>query len=171
MLPHADRDKVFVGGVAMRVSGRGRGLIGSRVFVVAFVRTTPTGLVDAARTPMVYVRPAENAEPNGCAWSAQGQLRRADASEQLIVLRILSRNTKFPYSLRVRGTSTMLRDVNSDWSVVEVTGGLVGSMLVADRVARAPAMYVPRAVEPDRTETSPTALVETRSAEPELTPG
>ncbi|GAA0524263.1 hypothetical protein [Deinococcus depolymerans] len=132
------RGQTFVHQWPVQLSGEDRVHIGQRVTVLARPRTDLWGnLNDKTGLQRLALAPAHR--PNGSRFSALGQLRRVDPSEQMIVLRTFRNGSHGKFvSLRVRATESVLRAVDVNWWAVQVRGGLVGRTLIADVVEHRP---------------------------------
>lgn len=105
---------------------------GTRVTLSAQPMTDLWGRVTELRWPR-RVAPATTS--NRLRFTALGRIRRVDLSEQLMILHIYRNGYGGKsFSLRMRGTPTLLAQVWPAWSVAQVWGSLIGPMLVVEQV-------------------------------------
>lgn len=106
---------------------------GQRVSVTLYPRTNGNGEL---HFPIHHakIRPAQD-HPNGTAFEIIGRLLSVGISNQQLRVRVYPPQGRVgSFELIVRGTPGVLRTVNPEWPAIRVTGGAIGSVLVADLI-------------------------------------
>lgn len=101
--------------------------LSARPFTDQWGRVTELGAVTRLASAVSTAR-------NGMRFTALGRIRRVDLGEQLMILHVYRNgHGGKSFSLRIRGTPSNLAFISPAWSVTQVTGSLIGPMLIVEQ--------------------------------------